>query len=925
MVELRTMTVALEFKGQTGITGVKQFTAAITDADAAVDKLTAELGENAKVTVENVKSEKELTAQTRLLLRQMESTAKNVEDVTRHYKLLESQVGKTAKEQEVLNAVYRLGANATDEQKRKVTELVQSYQEAAGRAEGSFRSLRGASQQLGWQLQDVAVQAQMGTSAFVIFSQQGSQLAAAFGPTGAIVGALIAVGGALGGVAYKAYTAEVSTKELTDATTQLGTVLDSTENGVNGLAEALVRLAQKNELAARSQISLAIVNAKIAAEGAQQAINKASESMDSWLSAKGDIKDAGIELANMEKITKRLGVTSKEVLDGNVPADALRKVERLRTYINRLGNDYGLTQKEALSFVEATAEFNKQPTTENATKLASVMQNVAETNSSASREFVKLTAEVSTNANKMIIAKQNSEDLKSARDNLAKSLEEESSSIKEQNRLLVDSYRVQSLSGKQKVLAAAEQEKLELTTKQKKLSKEKQLSKEELALAIKYIDEKAQKEIEKIDEAERKKEETKKKAADRSAKTEQDRLNRQKAMEDRALDAQLLSLVKQTESIDQEYARRKAEIDKYVNKRGENQTTALAYAQLEEWRTQKLTEETNKQIKEFERREKTRRQIEKGQNAQSGDIRDSLKNEDLKFKANMKLLTAQHYQVLIENERHLKKLEDQRNNGKLSLEEYESGVQKANKDSLDEQARINALKEGEEKRHTKAMSELQTALTLAQIQSVGSASMVMSSTIDLMSTGIEEVKAKTAEMNAFQKGMFIIMQSIAAAEAFINGITLGSKLAAMFPLAAPAMIATGTALGAAQAGAIMGTTFAGTFDNGGVIPAGQSGIVAEYGDELVNGVMVKGPARVTSREDTAKMMNGGGGSVSIVIENRIDGANYREERIDENTVRIIAERVFNDNIDSGVSSVLGNRNSRSTKQMKNSFNVKGKV
>ena len=101
--------------------------------------------------------------------------------------------------------------------------------------------------------------------------------------------------------------------------------------------------------------------------------------------------------------------------------------------------------------------------------------------------------------------------------------------------------------------------------------------------------------------------------------------------------------------------------------------------------------------------------------------------------------------------------------------------------------------------------------------------------------------------------------------------------------------------------------------------------MAEYGDELVNGVMVKGPARVTSREDTAKMMNGGGGSVSIVIENRIDGASYREERIDENTVRIIAERVFNDNIDSGVSSVLGNRNSRSTKQMKNSFNVKGKV
>lgn len=878
MAELRTMTVALEFKGQTGITGVKQFTAAITDADAAVDKLTAELGENAKVTIENVKSEKELTAQTRLLLRQMESTAKNVDEVTRHYKLLESQIGKTAQEQEVLNAVMRLGPNATEAQRRQITELVQNYQNMAGAAQGSFRQLRGASQQLGWQLQDVAVQAQMGTSAFVIFSQQGSQLAAAFGPTGALVGALIAVGGALGGVAYKAYTAEVSTKELTDATTQLGTVLDSTESGVNGLSEALVRLAQKNELAARSQISLAMVNAKIAAEGAQQAINKASESMDSWLSAKGDIKDAGIELANMEKITKRLGVTSQEVLNGNVPAAALGKVERLRTYINRLGNDYGLTQKEALSFVEATAEFNKQPTTENATKLASVMQNVAETNSSASREFVKLTAEVSTNANKMIIAKQNSEDLKSARDNLAKSLEEESSSIKEQNRLLVDSYRLQSLSGKQKVLAAAEQEKRELTTKQKKLSKEKQLSKEELALAIQYIDEKAQKEIEKIDEAERKKEETKKKAADRSAKTEQDKIARQKAMDDRALEAQLLSLVKQTESIDQEYARRKAIIDKYVDKRGENQTTALAYAQLEEWRTQKLAEE-------YKKREAVRKQIEEAQRKQGGrDDPTGFENDT--YARNLQLLTDQ----------------------KKALGEAE----------LTERQRIDALIEAETERHVSRLNEISNTQLEGQLQNYATFTGSMGKVFGQLQQFAEEGSKEAA-------ALFYINQAIALAETIVNTELAATKAMGqlgVFGIPASTLI---RATGYASAGIIAGQTIAGAYDKGGNIPSGQLGIVSEYGDELVNGVLVEGPARVTSREDTAKMMNGGGGSVSIVIENRIDGASYREERIDENTVRIIAERVFNDNIDSGVSSVLGNRNSRSTKQMKNSFNVKGKV
>lgn len=50
---------------------------------------------------------------------------------------------------------------------------------------------------MGAQLQDVAVQAQMGTSALTIFAQQGSQVAGAFGPMGMVVGAGVAVFGAL--------------------------------------------------------------------------------------------------------------------------------------------------------------------------------------------------------------------------------------------------------------------------------------------------------------------------------------------------------------------------------------------------------------------------------------------------------------------------------------------------------------------------------------------------------------------------------------------------------------------------------------------------------------------------------------------------------------------------------------------------------
>jgi hypothetical protein len=182
-------------------------------------------------------------------------------------------------------------------------------------------------------------------------------------------------------------------------------------------------------------------------------------------------------------------------------------------------------------------------------------------------------------------------------------------------------------------------------------------------------------------------------------------------------------------------------------------------------------------------------------------------------------------------------------------------------------------------------------------------------------------------MNAAQKAMFVISQTIAAANAVISGISLGSQLAAMFPLAAPAMITTGLAIGAAQAGAIMGVTIAGAFDEGGNVPAGQFGIVSEYGDELVNGMLVKGPARVTSREDTAKLLdnagNAGGTAVNmkVSIENNIKGAQYDVRQISPEEVKIIAKQVFDQNIDTGVSSAIANPNSKAARSMRSNYNV----
>jgi hypothetical protein len=63
----------------------------------------------------------------------------------------------------------------------------------------SFKLQKGAVQQAGFQVQDFAVQVSGGTSALVAFGQQGSQLAGLLGPGGAVIGAVIAIGAAIGG------------------------------------------------------------------------------------------------------------------------------------------------------------------------------------------------------------------------------------------------------------------------------------------------------------------------------------------------------------------------------------------------------------------------------------------------------------------------------------------------------------------------------------------------------------------------------------------------------------------------------------------------------------------------------------------------------------------------------------------------------
>lgn len=88
-------------------------------------------------------------------------------------------------------------------------------------------------QQGGYQLQDLVVQLQSGTSFFTAFGQQGSQFAGIFGPQGAVLGAVIAIGSAIGGMALGLARASENAKTFSDGMSDARSALDEYKNSID--------------------------------------------------------------------------------------------------------------------------------------------------------------------------------------------------------------------------------------------------------------------------------------------------------------------------------------------------------------------------------------------------------------------------------------------------------------------------------------------------------------------------------------------------------------------------------------------------------------------------------------------------------------------------------------------------------------------
>lgn len=243
---------------------------------------------------------------------------------------------------------------ATQKAERQMGEL----EAAAMKGRGGFRSMRGSVSQLGMQMQDVAVQLQMGTNSLIVLGQQGPQILSLFGPAGAIAGALVAAGAAAANMALGFGKAKDEGEKLAKAMEAVDRVFERTEQGAYGLSQQIKELADRSGELARVELALGITNARIKLKEAEkQMVRSFDEIMDR------------AEVAAQQ--FERFRDATPNVRDTEL------QFRGVRQELENLTERFGLTREQALSLAIAFNRFEENQSEENFKALSDVVRGLA--------------------------------------------------------------------------------------------------------------------------------------------------------------------------------------------------------------------------------------------------------------------------------------------------------------------------------------------------------------------------------------------------------------------------------------------------------------------------------------------------------------------------------------------------------------------
>lgn len=412
-------------------------------------------------------------------------------------------------------------ADRADTSVNKLTPDVNKVNSATSKAASDgFAKFRNAAGQVGFQVQDMVVQLQSGTSAFVAIGQQGSQLAGAFGPGGAVLGAVIALASAIGGVLYKSLTeAEGSSKDLEAAQKQLKDTFQQTASGSLELTDGLIQLTQISREAAETQLALAKANADLIAQQTAKAVREDAQSWETWKASTASAisqYDALVSKgADVGDTLEKLGGT----YEGNIVG-----VNMLAQNIAELSSKFGVNRDQALEMIAAQSAFNKEPTAENARRIADVFTDWLGNTKQLNPELIRLTDNANKNATALENAEKSANAAAEAQKNLGRNVNSTAQRFQEQNEAIVKNQQIAILSDRERIRAQAELDK-------QAFAKREAVTKEQIAAYNAARDAEAQQDIARIDKAEKEK-------ADREAKSNEERLAAQAKREEMAAERQ---------------------------------------------------------------------------------------------------------------------------------------------------------------------------------------------------------------------------------------------------------------------------------------------------------------------------------------------------------------------------------------------------
>lgn len=308
---------------------------------------------------------------------------------------------------------------------RSVDQFKKLDTQVSATAKGVSGGLRNGFQQAGYQIQDFIVQVQGGQSALVAFSQQGSQLAGAFGPGGAVLGAVIALSTVIAGTLISSLNGGKSAIDsLKDAAEEMDKVITISQSGVAALSDKYANLARTNAQVATLLRNQTILEYNQAIAKISKAISDAS---DSFISFGTKITSAlGGGYASIEGFNDRLAalnITTKSYSEASNQASSAgsafsASANAINNTVGALADKLGISQQQAFELAKQLSDLSKNPSPQALQELATKLQAMTSSSKEGQTAITELLGPIIQLAGESANAAFNLDRLKESTDNL---------------------------------------------------------------------------------------------------------------------------------------------------------------------------------------------------------------------------------------------------------------------------------------------------------------------------------------------------------------------------------------------------------------------------------------------------------------------------------------------------------------------------